>query len=286
MPARTLWRAMWSARRPMWIASATRSTRSTVMTASAVSEETVAPAAPIAIPRSAIASAGASLTPSPTMITGRSVGIGADRAHDLELVLGRLLGVDAVDAEFAARCARRRSGGRRRASRRGGCPRLGAARRSASASGRNSSAITITPAMWPSSATSTWASPEPLVLASAEEAASSAGTPAAAMNARLPTSTRWPSTEPAIPWPGSSCTSSGIVSSSPSCSAARDERLGRARAPKGGQRDAASRSNSAGLIARLAHGSRAPRACRRSASRSCRTGPCGPRRASRSSRLP
>ena len=61
----------------------------------------MAPAAPIAIPRSAIASAGASLTPSPTMITGRSAVVGADAADDLELVLGRLLGVDAVDAELA-----------------------------------------------------------------------------------------------------------------------------------------------------------------------------------------
>src|SRR5664280_1616506 len=49
IPAITLWRAMNSARRPTCRASATRSTRSTVMTASAVSEETVAPAAPIAL---------------------------------------------------------------------------------------------------------------------------------------------------------------------------------------------------------------------------------------------
>ena len=58
----------------MRTASATRSTRSTTMTASAVSDATVAPATPIAIPTSASVSAGASLTPSPTIITGRSSG--------------------------------------------------------------------------------------------------------------------------------------------------------------------------------------------------------------------
>ena len=48
--------------------------RSTVITASAVSEEMVAPGPPIAIPTSARASAGASLTPSPTITTGASSG--------------------------------------------------------------------------------------------------------------------------------------------------------------------------------------------------------------------
>ena len=44
MPVRTLWRAMNSVRRPVCTASATRSIRSTVITASAVWEEIVAPA--------------------------------------------------------------------------------------------------------------------------------------------------------------------------------------------------------------------------------------------------
>ena len=74
MPTSTLWRAIPSDLRPMRIASATRSIRSTTMTASAVSDETVAPAVPIAIPTSASASAGASLIPSPTITTGRSSG--------------------------------------------------------------------------------------------------------------------------------------------------------------------------------------------------------------------
>ena len=94
------------------------------------------PAAPIAIPTSASARAGASLTPSPTITTGRRLGVGAQRANDLELVLRRLLGVDAVDpergpdrvgdgravagrrsqrAESPLRAASRRAGGRPRA---------------------------------------------------------------------------------------------------------------------------------------------------------------------------
>ena len=104
----------------------------------------MAPAAPIAIPRSAIASAGASLTPSPTMITGRSVGSARDGADDLELVLGRLLGVDAVDAELAPT----RSATERRSPEIIATWRMPSARSRStirSASGRSSSAITITP---------------------------------------------------------------------------------------------------------------------------------------------
>ena len=41
MPARTLWRAIARERRPTWSASATRSIRSTVITTSAASVETV-----------------------------------------------------------------------------------------------------------------------------------------------------------------------------------------------------------------------------------------------------
>jgi hypothetical protein len=70
-PMTTLWRAIESDRRPMLIASTTRSIRSTVMTTSAVSDDTVAPADPMAIPTSASASAGASLMPSPIIATLR-----------------------------------------------------------------------------------------------------------------------------------------------------------------------------------------------------------------------
>ena len=57
--------------------------------------------APMAMPTSASASAGASLTPSPTMTTGRRSRRPASERTSVELVLGRLLGVDAVDADAA-----------------------------------------------------------------------------------------------------------------------------------------------------------------------------------------
>ena len=50
------------------IASTSRSRRSTTSTMSAASDDAVAPLAPMATPMSAAASAGASLSPSPTMI--------------------------------------------------------------------------------------------------------------------------------------------------------------------------------------------------------------------------
>ncbi len=78
------------------IASATRSSRSTISTTSAASLEAVAPRAPIATPTSAAASAGASLMPSPTMIVTPSPALGL---HRLDLVGGIPLGEDPVDAE-------------------------------------------------------------------------------------------------------------------------------------------------------------------------------------------
>ncbi len=68
MPATTLCVAMRRERRAMTWASPRRSSRSTVSTTSAASEDTVAPRAPMATPTAARASAGASLMPSPTMI--------------------------------------------------------------------------------------------------------------------------------------------------------------------------------------------------------------------------
>ncbi len=67
MPTITLWSAIVRARRAIRMASGRRSSRSTVITRSAASELAVAPRAPIATPTSAVASAGASLMPSPTM---------------------------------------------------------------------------------------------------------------------------------------------------------------------------------------------------------------------------
>ena len=68
MPTRTACSAIRCERRAMRIASARASIRSTVSTTSAASDEAVAPRAASATPHPAAASAGASLTPSPTMI--------------------------------------------------------------------------------------------------------------------------------------------------------------------------------------------------------------------------
>ena len=68
MPATTLCVAMRRERRAMRWASPRRSSRSTVSTTSAASEDTVEPRAPMATPTAASASAGASLMPSPTMM--------------------------------------------------------------------------------------------------------------------------------------------------------------------------------------------------------------------------
>ncbi len=70
IPATTLWTAMRRVRRASTCASPSRSRRSTVSTMSAASEDAVAPRAPMAIPTSASANAGASLMPSPTIIVG------------------------------------------------------------------------------------------------------------------------------------------------------------------------------------------------------------------------
>ena len=101
MPARTLWRAIASERRPMRTGIG--------HPLDAVDEDDRVrrlrgdrrSGGPIAIPTSASASAGASLTPSPTITTGRRA-VGLERAHELELLLGRLLGVDAVHSDLAA----------------------------------------------------------------------------------------------------------------------------------------------------------------------------------------
>ena len=65
-----LCRAMARARLAMTTASETRSRRSTRMTTSAASDDALAPLAPMAMPTSAAASAGASLIPSPTISVG------------------------------------------------------------------------------------------------------------------------------------------------------------------------------------------------------------------------
>ena len=70
MPASTLCMAIRRVRRASTATSPRRPIWSTVRTASAASDDAVEPRAPMAIPTSARASAGASLIPSPVMITG------------------------------------------------------------------------------------------------------------------------------------------------------------------------------------------------------------------------
>ena len=67
IPMAALCTAIRRERRAITIASASRSSRSVVSTMSAASELAVEPRTPIAMPTSAAARAGASLTPSPTM---------------------------------------------------------------------------------------------------------------------------------------------------------------------------------------------------------------------------
>ena len=92
----TLWTAIPRERRAIRIASATRSSRSTTRTTSAASDDAVAPRAPIATPTSAAASAGASFTPSPTMIVRPNSRL---RPHGIHLVGRVALGQDPVDAD-------------------------------------------------------------------------------------------------------------------------------------------------------------------------------------------
>ena len=71
MPSQMLLRATRMVRRPISTASATLAMSSATSTTSADSLAAVEPRAPMAMPTSAAARTGASLTPSPTMITGR-----------------------------------------------------------------------------------------------------------------------------------------------------------------------------------------------------------------------
>ena len=86
MPTSTACSAMRLERWAMRIASASASTRSTIRTTSAASEDAVAPRAARATPTSAAARAGASFTPSPTMIVAAS----ALSVRDRRQLVGRV----------------------------------------------------------------------------------------------------------------------------------------------------------------------------------------------------
>ena len=218
MPTRTLWRAMASERRPMRTASATRSIRSTTTTASAVSEETVAPAE---AHRDADVGEreGRRVVDPVADHHDRPHAGGLQRADELELLLGRLLGVDAVDADLApdllgdgrrspvamrhvpdpgarsSATSRARPGAGGRPSRR--APRAGRRRRSAP-----------------------WRAPAPFSASSSADAGSGTSKPQRASHAALPTATARPSTRPSAPWPGASSTSSGKAEREPAARAA------------------------------------------------------------------
>ena len=98
IPRTTLWTAIERARRAIWTASVRRSSRSTVMTMSAASEEALAPRAPIATPTSARARAGASLSPSPTITIGPEA---SDRSAWTASTFsaGDSVGKDGIDAD-------------------------------------------------------------------------------------------------------------------------------------------------------------------------------------------
>ena len=173
--------------------------RSTAITASAASDAIVAPAAPSAMPTSASASAGASLIPSPTITTGARSVAGGQRAHELQLVLRRLAGVDRGRRPPPARRPRRCSRHRPWPGPRAGCPTVRRSATSPAASSRRRSDMTITATTRPSAATVTRACPGPT-------ATSDAGCRLrgllAATNAVLPTATRRPSTSPGDALPG------------------------------------------------------------------------------------
>ena len=82
-------------RRPICTARTARYRSSSMTTTSADSLAAVDPRAPIATPTSAAASTGASLTPSPTIITGR-----LGPADDVDLVLRQQAGAHVLDADL------------------------------------------------------------------------------------------------------------------------------------------------------------------------------------------
>ena len=166
-------------------------------TTSAVSMATSVPA-PMAMPRSAWASAGASLTPSPTMATLRPPCL---QLGDLgRLVAGQDLGDDACRCPAVRRSARAVAW-LSPVSMTTSMPRSCSAATAAAAVGRGASAMPITPAAWPSTATRTAVRPVGGQLVArggqlAEVDAFALDQPAVADH------TRRPSTSATAPWPG------------------------------------------------------------------------------------
>ena len=148
MPSQMLCSATCMVRRPIRTAVAVLARSSVRITTSADSLAAVAPRAPIATPTSAAASTGASLTPSPTMSTGRCGALRTVRT----LSSGRHSGSTRVMPSAAATCSTvaRASPLSTRISR---TPSAVSSAIVAAASSRTWSLITRVPAKRPSTAT-------------------------------------------------------------------------------------------------------------------------------------
>ena len=189
--------------------------RSTVRTIPAASDDAVAPRPAIATPTSAAASAGASLMPSPTMITGPctrsswttltlSAGVCSERTSSTPTNRP-------TDSAASARSPVTSTIRRRPADRRPRSIRV--------ASGRMESENSSAPAGEPSRATRMLTDPSRSASCRARRAHT--GTSASRIHGALPIRTGRPSTTPSIPWPWTSTTSVGITRAIPRSCAAR-----------------------------------------------------------------
>ncbi len=207
IPATMLSMAIRRVRRAIAAASPRRSNRSTVSTTSAASEAAVAPRAPRATPTSARASAGASLTPSPTIMVGArrvssfttSSFSAGERSASTSSTPMTAPTVSATSVRSPVTITIR------------SIPLLLSERRVRAASGRRGSSNTRTPAGTPSMPTKTVRAPSRCALRRAERA--HLGVPVTPDHDAFPTATWRPATVPRMPWPASSSTPSGSESS-------------------------------------------------------------------------
>ena len=230
------------------------------------------------MPTSAWASAGASLTPSPTIATLRPCGL---QLGDLGRLVGRQhLGEHLVDADLGARSARRSRGCRRSASR--GGRRAPSARRpprrpSRVARRRSRSAPAARPSIGDLNDRASLARELVGALARGRRARR----PRARAGARCRSRRAGPSTVAIAPWPGTASNDSARGGSRPRVLGRLDDRLGErvlALALDRRRRAAAARPRRRRRRSR----SRRPRARRGSACRSCRARPCRAWRPARS----
>ena len=211
------------ARRAIWTASVRRSSRSTVMTMSAASEEALAPRAPIATPTSARARAGASLSPSPTITIGPEA---SDRSAWTASTFSdgtrsaRTASTPMADPMMSATAALSPVTITIRVK-----PIRRSERIARGVSGRSGSSRTSAPRT--ASSIRTKAHVEPSIAARRRTSRAHRGSPPSpAQNSAVPTATRRPSTAPITPAPGVSTTSSGIDSVESPFAGSVDDRTG------------------------------------------------------------